>query len=139
MVIKVFNEFTTEAKSIREEVFIHEQGFSYDYDNLDDVAAHIVLFDGETPVGTCRILESEESGVYFFGRLAVKKECRKNGAGSMLVEAAKEHALKSGGKRVILHAQLQAKEFYLKQGFLEYGEIEYEEDCPHIWMKFDLT
>ena len=25
--------------------------------------------------------------------------------------------------------------FYEKQGYLPYGEIELEEDCPHIWMR----
>ncbi len=42
------------------------------------------------------------------------------------------------GESVILHSQMQAKEFYKKQGFKEYGDIEYEEDCPHIWMKLKL-
>ena len=34
----------------------------------------------------------------------------------------------------MLHAQIQAQQFYEKQGDLPYGEIEYEENCPHIWM-----
>ena len=36
---------------------------------------------------------------------------------------------------VCLHAQLQAKPFYEKLGFKAYGEIDYDEDCPHTWMK----
>ena len=137
MIVKVFDEFVTDAKNIREKVFIDEQGFSYDYDEFDDIAVHMVLYNDGEPIGACRIFEQEEKGVFFFGRLAVKKECRKNGAGSKLVEAAKEYAFSHGATRVILHAQLQARDFYLKLGFVEYGEIEYEEDCPHIWMKFD--
>ena len=39
-----------------------------------------------------------------------------------------------GGIRVVLHAQVRAKEFYEKQGYQPYGEIGFEEGCPHIWM-----
>lgn len=38
------------------------------------------------------------------------------------------------GEYIMLHAQIQAQQFYEKQGDLPYGEIEYEENCPHIWM-----
>ena len=37
--------------------------------------------------------------------------------------------------QISLHAQLQAKPFYEKLGFVAYGEIDYDEDCPHTWMK----
>ena len=46
-----------------------------------------------------------------------------------------ERAVKEkGGTRVVLHAQVRAKEFYEKQGYQPYGEIGFEEGCPHIWM-----
>ncbi len=138
MVTRIYNEFPREAKTVREEVFIYEQGFSYDYDEIDDIATHIVMFDNDTPIGTCRVFESENIGVYVLGRLAVKNEYRGRGIGSMLVESAKKYATKIGGKSLNLHSQLQAKGFYSKLGFAEYGEIEYEEDCPHIWMKIEI-
>ncbi|MBQ9756801.1 MAG: GNAT family N-acetyltransferase [Clostridia bacterium] len=135
---KVFNNFPKEAKQVREEVFIHEQGFSYDCDEMDDISTHIVAFEKDEPIAACRVFESEAPGVFILGRLAVKKEYRKIGIGGSVVETAKDYVSKAGGKRLILHSQLQAKGFYEKIGFVEYGGIEYEEDCPHIWMKTEL-
>ncbi len=135
---KIFSEFVPEAKRVREEVFIYEQGFSYDYDEMDNVSVHIVGFEGDEPIAACRVFESENKGVFILGRLAVKKACRNRGFGGEMVDAAKEYAKSVGGRHLILHSQLQAKGFYEKLGFREYGEIEYEEDCPHIWMKTEL-
>ena len=120
---------------MREKVFMEEQGFSYDYDATDDVAVHMVMFDGDIPVAACRIFEGETQDVYILGRLAVKKECRGQGIGSRILGEAKAQAKKLGASKLILHSQMQAKEFYAKNGFAAYGEIEYEEDCPHIWMQ----
>ena len=38
------------------------------------------------------------------------------------------------GEYIMLHAQIQAQQFYEKHGYLSYGGIEYDENCPHIWM-----
>jgi predicted GNAT family N-acyltransferase len=57
---------------------------------------------------------------------------------NMLIESAKECAKQKGGKFLILHSQVQAKEFYLKTGFVVFSGIDYEEDCPHIWMGMEL-
>ena len=37
-----------------EAVFIKEQGFKDEFDEIDDFAKHVLLFDGDIPVGTCR-------------------------------------------------------------------------------------
>ncbi len=134
----MYNEYCDAAKSVREKVFLDEQGFSYDYDETDDIAVHMVMFDGALPVAACRIFAGEADGVYVLGRLAVKKEYRSRGVGSALLCAAKARAAKLGARQLILHSQMQAKDFYLKNGFTAYGEIEYEEDCPHIWMQAGL-
>ena len=138
MEIKFFEYFVEDAKAVREEVFIFEQGFSYDYDEMDDVSVHIVAFEKDSPIGACRVFKSKTDGVFVLGRLAVKKECRHKGVGSSLTEHAKKYVASVNGKSLILHSQLGAKDFYKKLGFREYGEIEYEEDCPHIWMKIEL-
>lgn len=33
-----------------------------------------------------------------------------------------------------LHAQCRVKSFYEKLGYTEFGEIDDDEGCPHIWM-----
>jgi len=138
MEIKIYNKFPDSAKTIREEVFIKEQGFSYHIDEADSIATHLVILDEDVPIGTCRIFEGEKNGIYVLGRLAVKKEYRLKGIGSMLVKSATEYVKNIGGISLILHSQLRAKSFYLKLGFKEYGEIEYEAGCPHIWMKTEF-
>lgn len=138
MEVKIYNKPTEKGMTVREEVFIKEQGFSYDRDETDDTAYHIVLFEGETAIGVCRVFESDEKNVYILGRLAVAKEHRGKGYGKIIIEKAVEYVKSLKGESLILHSQMQAKEFYKKQGFKEYGDIEYEEDCPHIWMKLKL-
>lgn len=138
MKVKIYNKPSEKGMAVREEVFIKEQGFSYDRDEIDDTAYHIVLFEGETAVGVCRVFESDEKNVYILGRLAVAKEHRGKGYGGMIVKKAIEYIKELNGKSLILHSQMQAKEFYEKLGFAEYGEIEYEEGCPHIWMKLKI-
>ena len=133
-----YNEYCAAAKTVREKVFIEEQGFSYDYDETDEIAVHMVMFDGDAPVAACRIFAGDKPDVYILGRLAVKKAYRSRGIGSALLEKAKAQAKKLGAKKLILHSQMQAQDFYAKNGFAAYGEIEYEEDCPHIWMQTEL-
>lgn len=127
------------ARKIRQEVFIREQGFQNELDETDDIAAHIVLFiENGRPAATCRVFPGEESGTYHLGRLAVLREYRKRKLGSMVVQAAEQYVRKAGGARIALHSQCRAMDFYRKLGFTEYGEIEDDEGCPHIWMKKEL-
>ena len=138
MYIKIFNGLPDEAKNIRETVFVKEQGFTDEYDKKDDLAKHFVMFDGGRAVATCRVFETENPGIYMFGRMAVLKELRGKNLGRKMMDAVKEYVAGQGGKGIILHAQLHAKGFYEKNGFSAYGEIVCEQDCPHIWMKKEL-
>ena len=135
MKIEIFNSLPDEAKYIRENVFVQEQGFTDEYDENDDIAKHFVMFDGEKAVATCRIFETDETGVYMFGRMAVLEELRGKNLGREMMESVKKYVSENGGKGIILHAQLHAKGFYEKNGFSAYGEVECEQDQPHIWMK----
>lgn len=128
-----------DAWKIREEVFIQEQGFQSELDEIDDTAAHIVLYDAEeAPVATCRVFPDAEPGVYVLGRLAVKKEYRGKHVGSEALEAAEAYVREKGGKALILHSQCRAVGFYRQSGFREYGQVELDEGCPHIWMRKEI-
>lgn len=133
--IKVFSHLPKEAKAIREKVFIEEQGFQREYDETDEIATHLVLYEDDEAMGTCRIFPGECSAVYNFGRLAVRKEYRGRGLGRDLLAGAEALAKEQGGECLTLHAQLHAKDFYEKAGYAVCGELEYEEGCPHIPMK----
>ena len=127
------------AKEIRQKVFVDEQGFHDEYDDIDETAAHIVMFDeNKIPVGTCRIFWDAEMNTYVLGRLAVIKEYRGKNIGSDIVKEAEKYVEKNGGKCLALHAQYRTSAFYQKLGFAEFGDIDEVEGCPHIWMKKDL-
>ena len=54
MTFKCYDRLPEEAKAIRTAVFVGEQGFETEFDDIDDVARHIVMYDGERAVATCR-------------------------------------------------------------------------------------
>lgn len=136
--LKCFSYLPPEAKEIREQVFIQEQGFQKEYDKIDEIATHFVLYEDGEAIGTCRVFPRKAPSEFMMGRLAVKKACRGRGLGSQLLASAERWAAESGGQYLVLHAQLQAREFYEKLGYTAYGDVEYEEDCPHIWMKKEV-
>ena len=51
MTVKVYRGLPQDAAEIRRAVFMNEQGFKDEFDETDKFAAHIVLYDGETPAG----------------------------------------------------------------------------------------
>lgn len=127
------------AKVIRHVVFEEEQGFIDDFDETDDNAIHFVMYDeGEKPIATCRVFWDEERNSYILGRLAVIKEYRHHNMGSLMMQKVEKYIYKTGGKSIALHAQCQASGFYAKNGYVEYGEIDDEQGCPHVWMKKSL-
>ncbi|MCM1026597.1 MAG: GNAT family N-acetyltransferase [Roseburia sp.] len=134
----IYESFPQEAKEIREEVFIREQGFQKEYDEIDHEAVHIVLYDAEIPVATCRIFWNEDMGAYTLGRLAVRKEYRGQNIGSLMLREAENLVRRKNGKELILHAQCRAADFYRKSGFAEFGEVGDEEGCPHVWMRKEI-
>ena len=60
MVFKTYDFLSDDAKMIRESVFMKEQGFENEFDEIDDIAIHIVLYDNKNPVATCRIFKEDE-------------------------------------------------------------------------------
>lgn len=139
MKVSIYESFPNSAKEIREEVFINEQGFQNEIDEIDDTATHIVMFNEvESPVATCRVFWNTSINEYTLGRLAVVKEYRGQNIGSAIVKEAEKYVQQKGGKAIVLHSQCRAADFYSKIGYTAFGDIEYDEGCPHIWMKKSL-
>jgi predicted GNAT family N-acyltransferase len=132
MNVKIFDNIVDEARQIRETVFIKEQGFEKEYDELDSVAKHIVIYDGNIAVGTCRVFWCDEENSYHVGRIAVLKEHRKKGLGALLMEEAEKLTRELGGKTLKLGGQLRAAGFYERMGYTAYGEQYLDEGYPHI-------
>lgn len=138
MEIKQYNGLCDDAMYIRETVFIDEQGFRDEFDEIDKRAVHLVAYDEDKPVATCRFFWSDERNTYLLGRLAVLKKYRKNHLGAVMMKKTEEFVKESGGTSIELHAQKQAIKFYEKQGYSVCSEMEYEEHCPHYWMRKKL-
>ena len=138
MEFKIINELTKDEMSIREEVFMQEQGFKNEFDDIDDSATHIVLYDDGSPVGCCRVYPDEAVGRFIFGRLAVRKKYRGQDIGRKIMEKAIEYLSSIGASYISLSAQVQAKGFYANFGFRDEGEEYLDEHCPHIHMVKEL-
>ena len=132
MDIKIFNTIVPEARDIREAVFIREQGFANEYDEIDETAKHIVIYDGEKAVATCRIFWCDKENSHHVGRIAVLKEYRGTGLGRLIMSEAEKLTKSLGGKTLKLGGQLRAAGFYDKIGYERCGKEYLDEGYPHI-------
>lgn len=121
------------SRSVRTQVFIQEQGFDHEFDDLDSQSVHLVLFDQNQAVGTLRLLEQPDK-VWRIGRVAVLPDQRHKKAGTTLMKAAEKWIQKKGGSKIELHAQISAIPFYESLGYTGHGPIEPDEHVLHQWM-----
>lgn len=138
MVFQIYDFLSDDAKRIRESVFMEEQGFKNEFDDIDDFAIHIVLYEDKIPVATCRIFKEDDSQTYTLGRLAVMKPYRGKNIGTRMLKEAEKIVIQKNGNAIKLHAQCRVTDFYARVGYSSYGIIENDEGCPHIWMKKTL-
>ena len=115
------------AKSLRDEVFIDEQGFKYDYDEYDSRSWHIVGYEKDTLIGTARMFEHGDR-VYKIGRVAVKKDYRGGYIGDLMMKTLQDKIVGLGEKFTrswfawanTLFGELLWKTFNEKPYLLEY-------------------
>lgn len=127
------------ARILREEVFVREQGFLEEYDDIDATAWHAVLTVDGLPSATGRLFWDAVGGGWHIGRVAVAASARGRGLGAMVMEALERKALELGGDRAVLSAQCRAQGFYERIGYRAFGEVYLDEDCPHIDMEKRLA
>lgn len=123
----------TDVHAIRRKVFIEEQNVSEsdEMDGTDGQALHLAVYDNGKAVATGRVLTDG----FVIGRVAVLKAYRGNHYGDLVMRMLIRKAYDMGGHEQVVHAQLGARGFYEKLGFVAFGE-EYEEaGIPHINMK----
>lgn len=136
MDIKVFDKIPPESRFIRETVFLSEQGFEKEYDENDNIAKHIVIYENDEAIGTCRLYWDDEVNCYHVGRIAVLKPHRGKGLGIKIVTEAEKIIKEMGGKEVFISGQVQVVEFYVKKlGYTQYGDVYLEEKKPHVALK----
>ena len=60
MRVEIFQTLPKCAAEIRQKVFVEEQGFQNEFDNIDLNAVHFVLFDdSDVLIGTCRVFKDK--------------------------------------------------------------------------------
>ena len=93
MKIKIYDTLPLEAVTIRKSVFIEEQGFKDEFDKIDDYSRHLVMYDNNIPIATCRFYKKQGTHSYIIGRIAVIKEYRSQNIGSELLKAVEKIVL----------------------------------------------
>lgn len=123
------------AFAVRHEVFTVGQGVPVpiERDGHDDSAVHVVAETGGKVVGTGRLVVRGRTGVV--GRMAVVAGARGRGAGAALLAALEEQAERVGLAEIELHAQLPARGFYLRAGYLPQGPTYLEAGIEHVTMR----
>ena len=135
MVIQILDHITDEIKQIRIDVFMKEQGFEDEFDEIDEIAKFVLLYIDGKPAGTCRYFPSNEEGDAPIGRMAVRKLYRGQHLGTKIMMAAENGIRRDGFKTCSLSAQVQAKPFYESLGYKAEGEEYLDEGCPHVMMR----
>ena len=109
---KFFDYLPQEAKDIRTEVFVNEQKFENEFDDVDDIAYHLIIWEGEKAIANARLYrEKDEKNSYIIGRLAVLKEYRKCHIGTKLMNLLEEKVKALSGEKISLSAQCRARAF----------------------------
>lgn len=111
-------EESPDARDIRMEVFVQEQGYdqALEFDGEDPAAWHLTVYQNGRAVATGRIMPKEGSA-WILGRIAVRKALRGTGLGAVLVEEMSRKAAELGALELHVSAQTQARGFYEKMGF----------------------
>lgn len=120
------------AGKVREDVFVAEQGVpaEMEYDSWDPSSLHALARgpSGE-PIGTGRLLPDGH-----LGRMAVLKDWRHQGVGTVLLLRLMEAARRRGVERLALNAQVSAAAFYRRFGFASEGAEFMDAGIPHVRM-----
>ncbi len=145
-VTKHFNDLTPQElysiHKLRNEVFVVEQQCIYqDADNKDPNSYHVMGYDANGLAAYSRIVPA---GISFaelsIGRVVTAPHARGTGAGKKIMqEAIKQCNRLFGNVPIRIGAQLYAKEFYNKLGFIQSGDVYDEDGIPHIEMLLPAT
>jgi predicted GNAT family N-acyltransferase len=131
------NDFAS-IREVRETVFIGEQRVprALEFDARDPLCRHVLVFDGDSAVGTGR-LDLDYGGKV--GRVAVVASHRRRGVGTAIMERLHAIARERQQPRLWCHAQLTAVPFYERLGYVRSGAVFVEAGIDHVRMAYALT
>lgn len=131
-----------QAFALRKQVFVHEQGVPEEaeldaFDTIGEGTTHVLVYDGDEPIGTGRFRLKE--GIGKVERVCVAKEARGKGIGNIIMETIEQLARKKGYKKLKLHGQTHAESFYHRLGYETTSAEFLEENIPHVEMTKELV
>lgn len=128
--------------ALRKAVFVDEQGFENEFDEIDSRAWHLLAVDGDAVLAAARVFFEDEPAKsrkeYHIGRICVSRSERGKGLGRELLCEAERFCREQGGRYLALGAQCRAASFYEKCGYEVCGDEYLDEYCPHVPMRKDL-
>ena len=128
-----------EVAALRTRVFVEEQGVpaEIEQDDRDATAVHALSRDASgRVVATGRLLvDGDRASI---GRMAADPAVRGRGHGAAVLAELHRQAVLRGVREVELHAQVSARRFYERAGYVAVGD-EYEEaGIRHVTMVREL-
>lgn len=123
-------------KSIREAVFIREQGISeaLEWDGFDESCRHALALSLQgDAIGCGRMLPDGH-----IGHIAVLPQWRKQKVGTAIMEALLDYARAHDYHQVSVDAPLHSVSFYQSFGFVDQGEAFMDAGLPRIKMLLKL-
>ncbi|MDQ0861146.1 GNAT family N-acetyltransferase [Bacillus sp. V2I10] len=129
------DEELQDAYDVRTKVFVEEQHVpeEEEIDQFEREASHVVLYDGDMPVGAgrFRIL----NGIGKIERICVLPDYRSKGAGKIIMEKLEEIAASKEMQTLKLNAQTHAEPFYEKLGYNTISKETFlDAGIPHVTM-----
>ncbi len=128
-----------ELVGLRTRVFVDEQGVppEIEQDDRDATAVHVLSRDPSgRVVATGRLLV--DGGRASIGRMAADASVRGRGHGAAVLAELHRQAVLRGVREVELHAQLSARGFYQRAGYVAVGDEYLEAGIRHVTMRREL-
>lgn len=128
-----WSDYSEELIAIRRAVFIDEQQVSEEeeIDGLDPEFNHVLCRqDSDQKVVACARISAQGK----IGRVAVLKDYRSSGVGSLLMKYCAK-LVQARGQAPYLDAQLTAIPFYERLGYRAEGEVFMDANIPHKRMR----
>lgn len=128
-----------EIAALRTRVFVEEQGVppEIEQDAADDDAVHVLSRDGSgAVVATGRLLARGVTAS--IGRMAADPAVRGRGHGAAVLAELHRQAELLGVAEIELHAQVTARRFYERAGYLPVGDEYLEAGIRHVTMRRSL-
>lgn len=117
---------------IRGQVFVDEQHVpsAIEIDHEDRTCRHYLLYINKQPIATLRLIEYTDH--IHVGRVATLKPYRHQGYATKLLQYIETLDFVKSKGILMLGAQKQAVDFYIKLGYEIYGEPFYEAGIEHV-------